>query len=93
MNKKYLTNIMLNHKKYSDEEREILLQLQSALLEWNIAKESFQFVSDPKLIDLIICKEDEAKSKYLYFLSLAKSYNITVDPSMMLEQLNAAGKW
>ncbi|WP_081496361.1 DUF2508 family protein [Clostridium senegalense] len=71
---------------------DIITQLNDALEEWQNAKNYFQFVSDPKLIDLIICKEDEAKSKYLYFLSLAKTKGITLDGSLMLEELSSTYK-
>lgn len=93
MDKKSILNLILKEKKYSTEHMDIINELNKALQEWENARSCFQFVSDPKLIDLIICKEDEAKSKYLYFLSLAKENGITLDGSFMLEELNASGKW
>ncbi|NEU06250.1 DUF2508 family protein [Clostridium senegalense] len=92
MNKKHVFKLIFKGKKCSKEDIDIITQLNDALEEWQNAKNYFQFVSDPKLIDLIICKEDEAKSKYLYFLSLAKTKGITLDGSLMLEELSSTYK-
>ncbi|GAA0117602.1 DUF2508 family protein [Clostridium senegalense] len=92
MNKKHIFKLIFKGKKYSKEDIDIIIQLNDALEEWQNAKNYFQFVNDPKLIDLIICKEDQAKSKYLYFLSLAKTKGITLDGSLMLEELSSTYK-
>ncbi|GAA0123815.1 MAG: DUF2508 family protein [Clostridium argentinense] len=93
MNRKKIIEIICDNNKYDEEQKQIINQLEEARIEWENARISFQFVSDPKLIDLVICKEDEAKAKYMYFLSLAKEKGIKLDATLMVEQLSSASKW
>lgn len=89
---KKIIDIICESGNYNEEQKEIIRELENARQEWENARICFQFVNDNKLIDLMICREDEAKSKYLYFLSLAKRQKITLDASLMLENLYENGK-
>jgi arginine repressor len=93
MNRKRIIEIILSQNKYNEEQKEIIERLEESMIEWETAKSCFQQVNDPKLIDFAIYKEDEAKSKYVYFLSQAKSKGITLDASYMIEELSRASKW
>lgn len=93
MDRRRIIEIILSQNKYTEEQKEIIQRLEESMLEWETAKSCFQCVSDPKLIDLAIYKEDEAKSKYIYFLSQAKSTGITLDASYMVEELAKVSKW
>jgi arginine repressor len=93
MNRKTIIQIILSQNKYTEEQKEIIERLEESMLEWETAKSCFQQVSDAKLIDFAIYREDEAKAKYMYFLSQAKSKGITLDASYMIEELSKASKW
>lgn len=93
MDRKKVIEMICDYNKYDEEQRQIINHLEEARVEWENARICFQFVSDPKLIDLVIYKEDEAKAKYVYFLSLAKEKGIKLDATLMVEQLNSASRW
>ena len=92
MNRKKIINILLSTIKYTDEQKDIIMQLEEAKLEWESSKEYFQVVNDPKLVDYAIYKEDQSKSRYIYFLLEARRMDVTIDASFMIEELDAIGK-
>lgn len=51
---------------------EILKCIDEAKLEIEVAREMFQFVSDPRLVEAAIYKEDSAIKRYEYLIALAK---------------------
>lgn len=85
--------LIVNNNKYSEEEKEIIKGIQEAMLELEVARNSFDNVSDKNLIDKCIYKEDEAKSKYTYFLEQAKNKNIKVSGDTVIEPLEYYYKW
>jgi len=93
MDRKRIIEIILSQNKYSEEQKEIIQRLEESILEMEAARSCFQHVNDPRLIDLAIHKEDEAKAKYTYFLSQAKNTGITLDASYMIEELGKVNKW
>lgn len=54
------------------EAMEILKCIDEAKLEIEVAREMFQFVSDPRLVEAAIYKEDSAIKRYEYLIALAK---------------------
>lgn len=92
MDRKRIMDILLSQKEYTEEQKQIIKGIEEAKCEWEIAKEYFQLVSDPRLVDYAIYREDEAKAKYIYFLLQARSKHITVDASFMFEELTAVNK-
>lgn len=85
--------IIRNNKNYSKDEKEIISGIEEAMLELEVAKNAFNNVSDKNLIDICIHKEDEAKSKYTFYLSQAKAKNIRVDGNSIVEHLEYYSKW
>lgn len=93
MDRKRIIEIILSQGKYNEEQKEIVKQLEESMIEWEAAKSCFQQVSDAKLIDFAIYREDQAKAKYVYFLSQAKAKGVTLDASYMIEELSSGSKW
>lgn len=93
MNSNYIMKFIHENNKFSSEEKEIIKQIQGAILELEIARNSFNNVNENKLIDICIHKEDEAKARYDYFLSQAKESGIRVNISSLVEKLDYYSKW
>ncbi len=89
MNRKKIIEILFSNLKYSQEHKDIIIQLEEAKLQWEIAKKCFSMVDDPKLIDYAIYREDQCKAKYIYFLLEAKRKGVTIDATYMIEGLEA----
>ena len=89
MNRKKIIEILFSNIKYTQEHKDIIMQLEEAKLEWEIAKKYFAVADDPKLVDYAIYREDQCKAKYIYFLLEAKRKGVTIDASYMIEELEA----
>lgn len=89
MNRKKMIEILFSNYKYTQEHKDIILQLEEAKLEWEVAKKYFGVADDPKLVDYAIYREDQCKAKYIYFLLEAKRKGVTIDASYMIEEMEA----
>jgi len=87
MNRKKIIEILFSNLKYTQEHMDIIMQIEEAKLQWEIAKKCFAMVDDPNLIDYAIYREDQCKAKYMYFLLEARSKGVTIDASYMIEAL------
>lgn len=58
------------------EDLEIIECINEARIEIEVARSMFEFVSDPKLVELAIYSEEVAKRRYDYLISLAKERSI-----------------
>lgn len=92
MNRKKIIEILFSNLKYTQEQKDIIIQLEEAKLEWECSKKYFQIADDPKLVDYAIYREDQSKAKYLYFLLEARRKNVTIDASYMIEELDAISR-
>lgn len=63
----------------SGKNSELLAQLQQARKEWDYAKEYFNTVTDPDLIDLAIYSISLAEKKYVYLLKKARETGICIE--------------
>lgn len=73
MNIKNILSLIL--VKYNDDDRisdKILEAIQEAIIELEVAESMFNSVDDPKLIEAAIYREEAAKMKFDYLLSVAK---------------------
>lgn len=93
MDKNKILRYLLEDDTYKEEEREILKQIRDAIEELENARNAFNNVSDNKLIDICIHREDEATARYSYFLELAKQQNIKVSIGSLAKELNYDSKW
>lgn len=89
MNRKKIIEILFSNYKYTQEHKDIIMQLEEAKLQWEIAKKCFSMVDDPKLVDYAIYREDQYKAKYIYFLLEARRKGVTIDASYMIEELES----
>jgi hypothetical protein len=55
---------------------EIFLNIENAKKEWEDAKNIFENVSQPDLVDYAIYKVEAAEQKYIYLLKQYKSNNL-----------------
>ena len=73
MNKGKILNFILARYEYEDTlDDELLESIRETIEEMQIAQCMFNYVNDPKLIEAAIYREDAAKKKFEYLLSLAK---------------------
>ena len=66
MDRKKIIEILFSTLKYTQEQKDIITQLEEAKIEWESAKQYFQVADDPKLIDYAIYREDQSKARYIY---------------------------
>lgn len=65
-----------NKRKYTEEDLLLFEAINESIIEMQVAQSLFNWVSDPKLIDLAIHTEDVAKSRYNYLIALAKKRDL-----------------
>jgi hypothetical protein len=82
---KYLTR----KKVYTKEQKELINYIEEARRQIETARELFDSVCDPRLIDYAIYTEAAAKSRYVYLLAEAKRLELRVDYSFKLSELSA----
>lgn len=92
MDRKKVIEILFSTLKYTEEQKDIIIQLEEAKIEWESAKNYFQVVDDPKLVDYAIYMEDQSRARYMYFLIEARRKNVTINASFMIEKLDAINK-
>lgn len=73
MNIKNVLDLILMHYREDDSiDHKILKEMNEAVIELEAAESMFNFVNDPNLIDAAIYREEAAKKKVDYILSIAK---------------------
>jgi hypothetical protein len=92
MNRKKIIEILFSTLEYTQEQKDIIIQLEEAKLEWESAREYFEVADDPRLVDYAIYREDESKAKYVYFLLEARRKGVTIDGSYMIEELDVINR-
>lgn len=93
MNRNKVIETILSKNIYTPEQQYIIRGLQDAITEIEVARNCFDNVNNKNLIDSSIHKENEAKAKYVYFLSQAKAKGIKMNIGCMMEELNYYNKW
>lgn len=88
MNRKFIIDNLSKNLKYSEEQREIIGSIEEAREELNRARQYFEMVNDPSLVDYAIYMEHAAKARYSYLLTRAKDNGIELDASYMLMGYN-----
>lgn len=63
-------------EKNSEEKRELIKQIEEARVEMQAAREMFDYVNDPKLVEAAIYKEESAIKRYEYLINIAKRREI-----------------
>ena len=73
MNIKNVLNLIL--EKYNNEDiisEKVIEEIQESIMEMKVAESMFNSVNDSKLIEAAIYREEAAKKKFDYLLSIAK---------------------
>jgi hypothetical protein len=84
MNKNFILEYVKNKIDSSKEKNELLRQIENARLELEWAWEVFDYVNDPKLIEVAIFSEQAARTKYEFLISEAKRIGIKADNTLNL---------
>ncbi|QAA30272.1 MULTISPECIES: DUF2508 family protein [Clostridium] len=84
MNKNFILEYVRNKIDSSKEKNELLRQIENARLELEWAWEVFDYVNDPKLIEVAIFSEQAARTKYEFLISEAKRIGIKADNTLNL---------
>jgi hypothetical protein len=88
MDRMKIIEILFSTLKYTQEQKDIIIGLEEAKLEWESAKKYFEVADDPKLVDYAIYREDQSKARYIYFLLEARRKGVSIDASYMIEELD-----
>lgn len=85
MVKKYINKnwVSEENKKATLDKEKILQLIEIAKLEMNIARENFNYLDEPKLIEMSIYQEQAAKSKFEYLISEARKKGIKVEKTQV----------
>lgn len=83
MEKKFTFNVLTSNKKYSRDQKELIIAIREAMEEINRTMMYFEFVNDPKLIDYAIYMQEAAKSRYIYLINEAKKVGLTVEEEFL----------
>ncbi|NLZ49695.1 MAG: YaaL family protein [Clostridiales bacterium] len=78
MDKQKIIEYIFNNAQKEDNEEEIITAIEDAVNQIELARNFFENVSEPKLVDYAIYLEEAAKARYEFLLSEAKRRNIRV---------------
>ncbi|GKU27379.1 YaaL family protein [Clostridium folliculivorans] len=84
MNKNFILEYVKNKIDSSKEKNDLLRQIEDARLELEWAWEVFNYVNDPKLIEVAIFSEQAARTRYEFLISEAKRFGIKSDTTLNL---------
>jgi hypothetical protein len=90
MNKNVIVNYLAKKTKYTVEQKKLLNAIDKAREELKIARDYFDAVNDPRLVDYAIYNEEAAKAKYTYLLNEAKKKSLKVYGDTLLEDLSVS---
>lgn len=79
----------LNRDKMTDEElenEELLKEVEYTLVEIETARNIFNTVEDPNLIDVAIYSEEIAKRRLAYLISIAKARHLSVTDQYIVDK-------
>lgn len=77
MNKGIISEVVMAKIDYkSKEDNELIQCIEETKVEMDVARAMFDFVSDPKLIEVAIFSEEVAKRRYDYLITIAKQRGI-----------------
>lgn len=88
MDKTKVIRYLMNRLDYTNEQRHLIEAIEEARQELQRAREYFENVSEPKLVDYAIFMEEAAKVRYVFLLEEAKRLSVKVDGSYMLGEVN-----
>lgn len=90
MDKDKILEYVVNSMDSSGQELQLLMAIEDAVNQINIAREFFETVSEPKLIDYAIYMEQAAKARYEFLLTEAKRLNLKTRHENILAEVKVA---
>lgn len=90
MDRKRIVSYLIKKSKYTEEQKRLLNAVDKAREELNIARQYFNIVNDPRLVDYAIYMEEAAKSKYMYLLNEAKKAGLKVQADTLIKEVSAS---
>jgi hypothetical protein len=79
MNKFAIVEYLSSTVKYTEEQNELIKAIEGAREELFRARQYFEMVADPQLVDYAIYTEQAAKSRFVYLLNQAKENGIKLN--------------
>lgn len=89
MDKNKIINLVSSEIDYTLEQKNIIAAIEEARIELNNARQYFDTVNEPNLIDYAIYMEQAAKAKYAFLLAEARRHGITANYSYMFQDVDA----
>ncbi|MCT8978736.1 YaaL family protein [Clostridium sp. CX1] len=89
MVKRIITSYLSKNSKYTVEQKKLLNAIDKAREDLKMAREYFNGVNDPRLVDYAIYMEEAAKAKYMYLLNEARKVGLKVYGESILHELSA----
>jgi hypothetical protein len=86
MERDVILNLLGNNAELTSEQKNIIDAIEEANMEMNKAREIFELVSEPKLVDYAIYMEEAAKARLAYLLDQARKYGIKVDSNYTVKR-------
>ncbi len=79
MNRFAIVEYLSNNAKFTEEQKELVKAIEAAREELYRARQYFEMVSDPQLVDYAIYMEQAAKARFTYLLNQAKENGLRLN--------------
>jgi hypothetical protein len=89
MNRFAIVEYLSDKIKYTEQQENLIKAIEESREELERARQYFELVSDPQLVDYAIYMEQAAKVKFTYLLSEAKKNGITVNNKFLQNRPDA----
>ncbi len=86
MNKNFIVKYLRGVIGYRNEKKDLLMAIEGAKAEMEIASSIFENVEDPILIEVAIYAEQAAKKRYAYLVDQAKKKKIEVNRNYIINK-------
>lgn len=88
MDKSIIASLITKKSRHTAEQKKLLNAIEKAREDLKVAREYFNAVNDPRLVDYAIYREEAAKARYMFLLNEAKKNELKVECSNSIEDLN-----
>ena len=89
MNRFAIVEYLSSKVKYTEEQKELIKSIEEAREELYRARQCFEMVTDPELVDYAIYMEQAAKSRFTYLLNQAKENGIKLNNKFLQKDSDA----
>jgi len=90
MDRKNIVSYLIKKSKYTEEQKRLLNAVDKAREDLNIARQYFNTVNDPRLVDYAIYMEEAAKAKFMYLLNEAKRVGLQVQGEFIIKEVSVS---